>query len=804
MKNKSYYLKIFFVICLTFFSNIVLSDEFEFKASEIQSLDDGNLLIGSGGVEINDSLDIIITGERFEFNKLKSVLKVLEKVSLKDTLNKNLIKSDQIVLYKDLNIVISKKKTTIELGNDHIIESSNITFDRNLNIIFSNEKTLITDLNNNTFSMSGFSFSIKEKILSADDVKINDADGNIYNVKNIKYNMETNEVLGKDLSSSFNNKNLSVNENEPRLKGNAFFYNDNLTQINKGVFTTCKKNDSCPPWVLSSEKIEHDKIKKTINYKNAWLKIYDTPVFYFPKFFHPDPTVKRQSGFLMPNFSQSSNLGNYISTPYFVAISKATDLTFSPRLYDDGSAIYQAEYRNYKKKSEHIIDFSVNNKSALILDDKKNSSSTHFFLKSKFDLDVTNFDEAKLDLKIQQTSDDDYLKTYKLKSPLIESENTLHSSIDLNINRQDLEIAIVAEAYENLSLSNNDRYEYVYPSFTILKNIKDFDNGNLSLNSSGHNKEFDTNINEKTFINDLNYKSYNKINALGLTNNYEILLKNYNNKSQKSTTNKNKTENSLQSIINYEMKYPLQKIGEKFLSTITPTLSARYSPNKTKDKSQDDRIIDLNNIFSINRIGYSDTVEGGQSVTIGSEYALYNNKGNNKKLLTVNLATALRDVENNRLPTNSTLGKKNSDIFGNIDFDASKFVDFTYNFSLDNNLKTLNFNQIKSNLTFNNFVSTFDFFEKNNLLGSESYFSNESKLKINKSSSLGFKTRINKEKDLTEYYNLIYEYRNDCLIAGIEFKKDFYSDGSLKPEERLFFSITIMPFGKFNTPSINQ
>ena len=89
--------------------------------------------------------------------------------------------------------------------------------------------------------MSGFSFSIKEKILSADDVKINDADGNIYNVKNIKYNMETNEVLGKDLSSSFNNKNLSVNENEPRLKGNAFFYNDNLTQINKGVFTKCKK-----------------------------------------------------------------------------------------------------------------------------------------------------------------------------------------------------------------------------------------------------------------------------------------------------------------------------------------------------------------------------------------------------------------------------------------------------------------------------------------------------------------------------------------------------------------------------------
>ena len=75
---------------------------------------------------------------------------------------------------------------------------------------------------------------------------------------------------------------------------------------------------------------------------------------------------------------------------------------------------------------------------------------------------------------------------------------------------------------------------------------------------------------------------------------------------------------------------------------------------------------------------------------------------------------------------------------------------------------------------------------------------------INESSSMSFKTRRNKETDLTEYYNLLYEYKNDCLIAGVEFNKNYYSDGSLKPEEQLFFSITIMPFGKINTPDINQ
>ena len=75
------------------------------------------------------------------------------------------------------------------------------------------------------------------------------------------------------------------------------------------------------------------RIIKTINYENAWLKIYDKPVFYFPKFFHPDPTVKRQSGFLMPTFASSNSAGSAFTLPYFHVISTNKDLTLSPRLY---------------------------------------------------------------------------------------------------------------------------------------------------------------------------------------------------------------------------------------------------------------------------------------------------------------------------------------------------------------------------------------------------------------------------------------------------------------------------------------
>ena len=799
MKNKNNFLKIFIFIFTILFSDFVLSEELNFSASKIETFNEGDLIKGFGGVQINDGLDLVITGNELEFDKLKSTLKVMQNVLVRDKLNKNLIRSNHIIFNKELNVVISREKTIIELGDSHIIESSNVILDRNLNTLFSDRQTLITDLTNNKskISMDDFNFSITSKILTANNIKINDNEGNIFNVEKIKYNIKTNEILGKDFNMSFSNKGLNSKENEPRLKGNALSYTSDITKIDKGVFTTCKKNDSCPPWTLQSETIEHDKVKKRLRYNNALLKIYDIPVLYFPKFFHPDPTVKRQSGFLMPQFSQSSNLGGYLVTPYFNVISESSDLTFSPRIYGNGDVLYQAEYRKIKKNSEHIVDFSVLNKDSISFN---SSSSTHFFLNSKYNLDLYNFDQSKLSLKIQKTSNDEYLQTHKLKSPLIESKDLLHSSLNFDVSKEGLEFAIKTEAYENLNLPQSDRFEYVFPSFSVIKNISQFDNGSLTIETSGDNKHYNTNINEKSIVNDLKYKSYDRISTLGMVSGYEVLFKNFNVKSKNSTKYNDKGENTLQSLINYEMKYPLQKIDKKFLRTLTPKISARYSPSKSKNKSLVNRNIDLNNIFSTNRIGFSDTVEGGQSITIGGEYNLYNNSNLSKEILSINLASVLRDVEDNKLPINTTIGKKYSDILGNIYFDANSFLDFDYNFSLDNDLQTLNFNQIKSTVTLNNFVSEFDFLERNSLLNKENYISNKTKVHINQNSSFGFSTRRNREKNLTEYYNLLYEYQNDCLVAGIEYRKDFYSSGLLEPEEQLFFTVTIMPFGKANTP----
>src|SRR3546814_12295588 len=82
----------------------------------------------------------------------------------------------------------------------------------------------------------------------------------------------------------------------------------NRTELDKGVFSPC---DLCeddptraPLWQLKAVKIIHDQETKTIEYQDAWMEIYGIPVLYTPYMSHPDPTVKRKSGFLAPSFGE--------------------------------------------------------------------------------------------------------------------------------------------------------------------------------------------------------------------------------------------------------------------------------------------------------------------------------------------------------------------------------------------------------------------------------------------------------------------------------------------------------------------
>ncbi len=162
------------------------------------------------------------------------------------------------------------------------------------------------------------------------------------------------------------------------------------------------------------------------------------------------------------------------------------------------------------------------------------------------------------------------------------------------------------------------------------------------------------------------------------------------------------------------------------------------------------------------------------------------------------LASVFRLDEEKNIPTNSTLNKKNSNIFGEFNFKPTRNISLGYNFSLTDDLNTFEYNSLITKMEFGNFITQFDYLEERGVVGSTNIIQNTTKYNFDDQNSISFNTRRNRKLDLTEYYDLVYEYKNDCLVAGIKYKKNYYNDVDIKPVEELFFSITIVPLGTFS------
>ena len=785
MKNK-----IFIIITILFqlfFINKSFSNEIDFQATDIEISNDQNLTIANNGTAIFKDDGIVIKGKKIKYFKDKSFLIINSgKIS---SIDKNFEINSEIIEYKinESNLNFEKNIVINDDINNLVINSSKINYNLDEQKIVSQDYSEIFDDLNNTYKVDGFEYSIKDKIIKLNNLVVQDKDKNSFLVDLSYLDLKKKELIAKDISINF--KLNEKSENEPRLKGRSLVSDKRNTIVKKGTFTFCKKRDKCPPWEMSAEEIRHDKQKKTIYYKNASLKIYDRKVFYFPKFFHPDPTVKRQSGFLIPRFQDNSSTGSSFNLPYFLAIAENKDLTLTPRFYDGNKFLIQSEFRQKNKYSDHIADISQ------FVSSGKNSKS-HLFYNYGKNYETNNFDNVELNIKLEQVSDETYLKTNKIESPIINNFSNLTNSLNLKMYNENLTFDTSLDVYEDLTKTDSDKFEYI-PNFSFSKIIND----NYTFKSQGYYKNYNTNITEKVLINNFEFQSDLKYLDNGFLNEKKLILKNINTDATNSNNFKNKNTNSLIPSFQSDYTLPLNKETGRFNNILTPKLSLRLSIPYTKDIRFTDRTINYKNIYDLDRLGIDGSTEGGISATYGYEYVKIN-KSNFDEIMKFGFANNLRIEENKDLPINSNLGDKMSDFVGLFEYKHDDNFKFDYNFSIKNNLEDKNYELFGFEYYLKNLTTRFEYLNENNTDLKSSYLKNRTIYKFDNKNSLIFDTSENKEKSFTEYYNLIYQYENDCLRAGIEYNKEYYSDQELKPSENLLFKITIMPFGGFNTPNL--
>ena len=137
------------------------------------------------------------------------------------------------------------------------------------------------------------------------------------------------------------------------------------------------------------------------------------------------------------------------------------------------------------------------------------------------------------------------------------------------------------------------------------------------------------------------FQSNNIIANSGLLNNYDLLIKNFNSYTENSSSYVEKEDYEVFGSLLIKTSFPLKKINEKFKNYLKPIMALRYSPNNTKNISDKDVRLDFNNIFSLNRIGTNEIVEGGKSISLGLEYEKRNLE--DKKVIAFNISNCVRD-----------------------------------------------------------------------------------------------------------------------------------------------------------------
>ena len=766
---------------------------------------------------------VIVTADNFRYDKNKNILNANGKVFIEDKVENYTVQANDITFNKKLNKIFTIGKTDAKIQSKYNFLSNDVQIDRNLKELKSNKNTTLTDDNFNIYKLSNFIYFYEKKFLKGKNVEV---ETNSQSEKNDKFffsngffNFLENSFVSKDTKVNLNKKlfdkereldedqkNIFMGQNDPRIYSVSSKGNDDKVVLNKAIFTSCKNNDDCPAWSIKADKITHDRVNQNIHYKNAILNIYDVPVFYFPKFFHPDPSVERRSGLLQPRLNNSNVLGSSLNLPYFNVISDNKDITFKPTIFDDRIYMFQNEYRQENKNSSFIADFSYlkGYQSKISGNDYSNRNSiSHLFSKFNLDLGLKDFTTSKLGFFLEKVNNDTYLKVFEhnlFPSPVLpQNKNTMQTSLDYNFEHEKYNFSTGLQIYENLGVKHSDRYQFVLPSYNFSKNL-DLDkiNGSVNLSSSGSNNLKNTNNLTTSITNDISYNSTDYLMSNGLKNNFNFYVKNLNSVGKNDS---NYTSSpSIDGMAMFELfsSIPLIRINDLSDEILTPKISFRVNPvNNMIDHSSSNKIITANNAFSINRLGISDSFEAGKSLTLGLDYKIdYKNKEFDKgkeKFLEFKLATVIRDKFEGNIPLSSTIDKKNSNLFGSIQNNLLENINIGYDFSIDNDLKTFESHSLNTEISINNFVTNFYYTEQRAEIGTSHILSNTTKYNLDDNNSFSFSTRRNKAISLTEYYDLAYQYKNDCLTAAIKYNRTFYEDNDLKPSENLFLTVTLIP-----------
>ena len=137
-----------------------------------------------------------------------------------------------------------------------------------------------------------------------------------------------------------------------RIRGSALYAKraeDSVIRLKDGTYTTCEPSSNA--WQLKGNNITLNPATGFGTATNVTLRVKDIPVFYTPYIYFPIDD-RRQSGFLPPSFSSSTDTGFMLVTPYYFNLAPNYDATLYPRYMTKRGLLMEGEFRYLTESSE--------------------------------------------------------------------------------------------------------------------------------------------------------------------------------------------------------------------------------------------------------------------------------------------------------------------------------------------------------------------------------------------------------------------------------------------------------------------
>lgn len=548
-----------------------------------------------------------------------------------------------------------------------------------------------------------------DRVLLADTVRLNRKTETVSAQGNIKLLEPTGEVIFAEYLELTNELKDGVIEqikillvDNARLAGNgARRTGGNVTELAKGVYSPClvcrDDPERAPLWQVKADRVIHDQKARKIQYRDAVLEMWGVPVAYTPYFEHPDPTVKRETGFLFPEFGDNSNVGFFFRAPFFWAIADDKDATIDPIYTSDDGIVYSGEYRQRFNNGEinisgslAIADREVGEGTALQI--REDQTRGHIFADARFDIN----DNWRTGVDIERSTDQTYLRRFNFfenKGSTLESNAFVEGFNGRNYaaanaylfqdtrSGQRPDSPLVLPILEYNGLGEIDRYggHWIFDAnFRYLNQDDRSENQRLSFDA-GYEIPFTSSLGFVTTV----------------TANLRLDAYNTDHVAQFDAAGR-RTENGFDGRIHPEFKvdwrYPFVRPDSSGDTIIEPIVALLVSPNggNSPGIANDDSVvveIDETNLFDQNRTPGLDRVEGGIRIGYGVRASRFFSSGGSVSAFVgqSNKFTNDRDLE-----TETGLENGVSDIVGRLDFRPSNYIDTFYRFRLNQDDREFN------------------------------------------------------------------------------------------------------------------